>query len=100
MVIKVDVMTTDRERIWYEPLYVKLCWFECITMICGLVQVFQVVRLPKTEYTMKKFPTTQCDFIFHRRVWTLVLLGGVKEFPTVYPLKPGVMEGWCYLTLP
>jgi hypothetical protein len=95
MIIKVDVMNTDRETIWYESLYVKLCWFECIAMIYGPVQVFQVVRLPKTEYTMTKFPATQCHCIFHGRVWTLVLLGGVEAFPTVYPLKPGVMGGRC-----
>jgi hypothetical protein len=64
-------------------------------MICGQVQVFQVVRLPKIEYTMTKFPATQCHYIFHGRVWTLVLLGGVEAFPKVYPLKPGFMGGLC-----
>jgi hypothetical protein len=56
---------------------------------------FQVARLPKTEYTMTKFPATQCHCMFHGRVLTLVLLGGVEAFPTVYPLKPGVMGGRC-----
>jgi hypothetical protein len=64
-------------------------------MIYGPVHVFQVVRLPKTEYTMTKFLATQCHCMFHGRVWTLVLLGGVEAFPTVYPLKPGVMGGQC-----
>jgi hypothetical protein len=64
-------------------------------MMCGQVQVFQVARLPKTEYTMKKFSATQCHCMFHGRVWTLVLLGGVEAFPTMYPMKPGVMGGWC-----
>jgi hypothetical protein len=95
MIIKVDVVNTNRETIWYEYLYVNLCWFECITMIYGLVQVFQVVRLPKNEYMMTKFPATQCHCIFHGRVSTLVLLGGVEAFTTVYPLKPGVMGGQC-----
>ena len=63
--------------------------------MCGQVQVFQVARLPKTEYTMTKFLATQCHCMFHGRVWTLVLLGGVEAFPTVYPLKPGVMGGRC-----
>jgi hypothetical protein len=50
----------DREIVWYESLYVKLCWFKCIAMICGKVQVFvfiyfyQVARLPEIEYTMTK----------------------------------------------
>jgi hypothetical protein len=85
----------DRETIWYEYLYVKLCWFKCIAMICGKVQVFQAVRLPKTEYTMTKFPATQCHCMVHGRVFTLVLLGAMEAFPTVYPLKPGVMGGQC-----
>jgi hypothetical protein len=66
-----------------------------IAMICGQVQVFQVARLPKTEYTMTKFPATQCHYMVHGRVLTLVLLGRVKAFPIVYPLKPGVMGGLC-----
>jgi hypothetical protein len=41
---------------------------------------FQVVRLPKTEYTMTKFPATQCHCMVHGRVLTLVLLGGVEAF--------------------
>jgi hypothetical protein len=41
MIMKVDVMTTDRETIWYESLYVKLYWFGCIAMICGPVQDFR-----------------------------------------------------------
>jgi hypothetical protein len=53
---RVDVANIDRETIWYESLYVKLCWFKCIAMIYGQVQVFKVERLPKTKYT--KFPTT------------------------------------------
>ena len=81
----VDVIKINQETIWYESLYVKLCWFKCIAMICGKVQVFQAARLPKTEYTMTKFPATQCHCIFHCRVLTLVLLGGVEAFPTVYP---------------
>ena len=52
---RVDVANIDRETIWYESLYVKLCWFKCIAMICGKVQVFQVARLLETEYTMTKF---------------------------------------------
>jgi hypothetical protein len=88
-------MNIDRETIWYESLYVKLCWLKCIAMICGPMQVFQVVRLPKTEYTMKKFPATQCHYMVHGRVLILVLLGGVEEFPTMYPMKLGVMGGRC-----
>jgi hypothetical protein len=64
-------------------------------MKCGQVQVFQVARLPKTEYTITKVPATQCHYMFHGRVLTLVLLGGVDAFPTVYPLKPGVIGGRC-----
>jgi hypothetical protein len=54
-----------------------------------------VARLPETEYTMTKFPATQCHCMVHGRVLTLVLLGGVEEFPIVYPMKPGVMGGRC-----
>ena len=93
MIIKVDVVNTDEETIWYESLYVKLCCFECIAMIYGPMQVFQVMRLPKTEYMMTKFPATQFHCIFHGRVWTLVLLEGVEAFPTIYALKPRVMGG-------
>jgi hypothetical protein len=39
--MKVDDMTTGRETIWYESLYVKLYWFGYIAMICGLVQEFK-----------------------------------------------------------
>jgi hypothetical protein len=69
-------------------------------MICGKVQFFQVPRIPKTEYTMTKFPTTQYHYMVHGRVLTLVLLGGVEAFPTMYPLKPKVMGGWYQLALP
>jgi hypothetical protein len=55
MVIKVDVMNTDQETIWYESLYVKLCWFKCIAMICGPVQVFQVVRLPNVRRNICRY---------------------------------------------
>jgi hypothetical protein len=90
----VDVMNIDRETIWYESLYVKLCWFKCISMIWKSTG-FQVERLSENEYTMKKFPTTQCHCMVHGRVLTLVVLGGVEAFPTVYPLKLGVMGGQC-----
>ena len=56
---------------------------------------FQVVRLPKIEYMMTKFPATQCHCIFHGREWTLVLLGWVEAFPNMYSLKPRVMGGRC-----
>ena len=95
MIIKVDIVNIDLETIWYESLYVKLCWFECIAMIYGPMQVFLVVRLPKTEYKMKKFLATQCHYMVHGRVLTIVLLGGVEAFPTVYPLKPVAMGGRC-----
>jgi hypothetical protein len=39
--MKVDDMTTGRETIWYESLYVKLYWFGYIAMICGPVQDFR-----------------------------------------------------------
>jgi hypothetical protein len=41
MMLKVDIMTTSRETLWYEYLYVKLYWFGCISMICGPVQDFR-----------------------------------------------------------
>jgi hypothetical protein len=41
MMMKVDIMTTSRETLWYEYLYVKLYWFGCIAMICGPVQDFR-----------------------------------------------------------
>jgi hypothetical protein len=56
---------------------------------------FQVARLLEIEYTMTKFPATHCHCMVHGRVLTLVLLGGVEAFPTMYPLKPRVMGGWC-----
>jgi hypothetical protein len=56
---------------------------------------FQVARLPKTEYTMTKLPETQSHCMFHGKVLTLVLLGGVEAFPTMYPMKPRVMGGEC-----
>jgi hypothetical protein len=90
----------NREKVWYEYLDVKLYWFKCIAMICGQVQVFQVARLHETKYMMTKFPATQCHCMVHGRVLTLVLLGGVEAFPTVYPLKHEVMGEWCYLMLP
>jgi hypothetical protein len=34
------------------------------------------------------------------RVLTLVLLGGVEAFPTVYPPKPEVLGGRCWFALP
>jgi hypothetical protein len=70
---------------------------------------------------MTKPPTTRCPCVFHYRVLTLVLLGGVeafptvyphyrvltlvllggvKVFPTVYPLKLEVLGGQCWFTLP
>ena len=55
---------------------------------------FQVARLPKNEYD-DKIPATQFHCMVHDRVLTLVLSGGVEAFPTVYPLKPGVMGGQC-----
>jgi hypothetical protein len=38
--------------------------------------------------------------ILHYRVLTLVLLGGVEVFPTVYPPKPEVLGGRCWFMLP
>jgi hypothetical protein len=43
----------------------------------------------------KTFSNTVPLCILHCRVWTLVLLGGVEAFPTMYPLKPEVMGGRC-----
>jgi hypothetical protein len=79
----------------HTHLYLKLCWLKCIAMICGQVQVFQVARLLETKYTITKFPTTQCHCMVHGKVLTPILLGGVEEFPTMYPLKPRVMGGRC-----
>jgi hypothetical protein len=47
--MKVDDMTTGRETIWYESLYVKiiLVWIHCYDMWTSAG--FQVMRLPKTE---------------------------------------------------
>jgi hypothetical protein len=47
--MEVDVMTTNRETIWYESLYVKiiLAWMHFYVMWTSAV--FQVVRLPKNE---------------------------------------------------
>jgi hypothetical protein len=39
--MKVDDMTTGRETIWYESLYVKLYWLVYIAMIYGPVQDFR-----------------------------------------------------------
>ena len=41
MMMKVDIMTTNQETLWYKYLYVKLYWFGCIAMICGLVYDFR-----------------------------------------------------------
>ena len=47
-----------------------------------------------------KVPITQCCSMVHDRVLTLVLSGGVEAFPTMYPMKPRVMGGRCYIMLP
>jgi hypothetical protein len=39
MMMKVNIMTTSRETLWYEYLYVKLYWFGCIAMICGQCRI-------------------------------------------------------------
>ena len=39
--MKVDVITTSRETLWYEYLYTILYWFGCIAMICEPVQDFR-----------------------------------------------------------
>jgi hypothetical protein len=41
MMMKVDIMNTIRETLWYKYLYVNLYWFGCIAMICGPVQDFR-----------------------------------------------------------
>jgi hypothetical protein len=56
MMMKVDVMTTSRETLWYEYLYVKLYWFGYIASVrkTGLwsnkIKQMQKQNIEDTQY--------------------------------------------------
>jgi hypothetical protein len=63
-------------------------------MICGLVHNFGT-NTTQNGINDDKTSSNTVPYMFHCRVLTLVLLGEVEAFPTVYPLKPEVMGERC-----